>query len=232
MKFEIFADEKQTAYSAAKAIAEEGRAAIAARGRFLLAVSGGRAPWVMLRALGDEDLLWSKVHVFQVDERVAPRGHPDRNLTHLQKNLLDYSASPPENIHPMPVEASDLDAAAAEYAALLAEVAGSPPTLDLVHLGLGPDGHTASLIPGDAVLTIDNSPVATTRIYQGRRRMTLTYPAINAARRVLWLVTGADKAEVLVRLRDASEAIPAGRISQHQAVVFADSAATALVAAA
>lgn len=232
MKFEVFADEKETAHAAAKVIAEEGRAAIAARSRFLLAVSGGRAPWVMLRALGDEDLLWSKVHVFQVDERIAPRGHPDRNLTHLQKNLLDHSAIPPENVHPMPVEASDLDAAAAKYAALLAEVAGSPPMLDLVHLGLGPDGHTASLIPGDAVLTVNDRQVATTGIYQGRQRMTLTYPAINAARRILWLITGNDKAEVLVSLRDASEAIPAGRISQHEAVVFADSAATTLVAAA
>jgi 6-phosphogluconolactonase len=232
MTFRIFADEKQTAHAAAKAIAQEGRAVIAARGRFLLAVSGGRAPWIMLRALADEDLSWEKVHVFQVDERIAPFGHTDRNLTRLQDSLLNHSAIPPEHIHAMPVESPDLDGAAAEYGALLSEVAGSPPILDLVHLGLGPDGHTASLIPGDAVLIISNRQVATTGLYQGRRRMTLTYPAINQARRILWLITGNENAQVLVRLRDASVAIPAGRISQHQAVIFADSAATTLVAAA
>jgi 6-phosphogluconolactonase len=160
-----------------------------------------------------------------VDERVAPAGHPDRNLTHLRESLLDHSPIGPEQIHAMPVESSNLEAAAGEYALTLREIAGSPPTLDLVHLGLGPDGHTASLIPGDPVLNVTETDVAVTGSYQGRRRMTLTYPVINRARRILWLVTGSEKVEMLVRLRRGDASIPAGRIRQDQAVIFADRAA-------
>src|SRR4029434_2837234 len=114
--------------------------------------------------------------IVQVDERVAPTGHPDRNLTHLRESLLGLTSLRPEQVHAMPVEAADLNAAAEEYARTLQEIAGSPPVLDLVHLGLGPDGHTASLVPGDPVLDVSDADVATTRPYQGRRRMTLTFP--------------------------------------------------------
>jgi 6-phosphogluconolactonase len=131
----------------------------------------------------------------------------------------------------MPVEAPDLQAAVARYAASLQEIAGSPPVLDLVHLGLGPDGHTASLVPGDRVLEVTDADVALTGIYQGRRRMTLTYPMINRARRILWLVTGSEKVEMLGRLRKGDASIPAGRIRQDQAIVFADQAAAQQVAA-
>jgi len=225
MKMEVFSDENATAQAAAKAIAAEARSAVAARGRFSLAVSGGHTPWIMLRALADEDLPWHTIHLVQVDERVAPAGDADRNLTHLRETLLDHSAISPDHIHAMPVEAPDLDAAAHDYAGLLSQIAGSPPTLDLVHLGLGPDGHTASLVPEDPVLAILNRDVAVTGIYQGRRRMTLTYPIINRARRILWLATGREKAAQLLRLRQADLSIPAGRVSQAQAVIFADQAA-------
>ncbi len=225
MNVEVFADDESAAQAAAKFIAAAARAAVAARGRFVMAVSGGRTPWIMLRALAHEELPWKSIHVVQVDERVAPAGNPDRNLTHLRESLLDHSPIPPGNIHPMPVESSDLEAAPGQYALTLQELAGSPPTLDLVHLGLGPDGHTASLVPADPVLNVTDSDVALTASYQGRRRMTLTYPVISRARQILWLVTGKEKVDALVRLRKADVSIPAGRIRQDRAVIFADRAA-------
>src|SRR5260221_1224123 len=225
MKIEIFADADSVAQEAAKFIAAEARAAIAERGRFIMAVSGGHTPWVMLRALAREEIPWDSVHLAQVDERVAPSGHPDRNLTHLHESLLEHATLPPEQIYAMPVESTDLEAAAKQYAATLAKIAGSPPVLDLVHLGLGPDGHTASLVPGDAVLGVNDADVAVTGIYQGRRRMTLTYPILNRARRVLSLVTGSEKTAMLVRLREGDPSIPAGRVNQERALVLADRAA-------
>jgi 6-phosphogluconolactonase len=126
----------------------------------------------------------------------------------------------------MPVESPDLEAAAAQYALTLQEIAGSPPVLDLAHLGLGPDGHTASLVPGDPVLDVTDADVAATgRAYQGRRRMTLTYPILNRSRRILWLVTGSEKVAMLARLRTGDRSIPAGRVSQDRALVLADRAA-------
>src|SRR5580692_2520240 len=225
MKTEVFADETCAAQAAAKAIAAEARSAVADRGRFVMAVSGGRTPWIMLRTLAEEDLPWENIHVVQVDERVAPPGDKDRNLTHLQESLLDHSPIPPEQLHAMPVESPDLDAAARQYASLLAEIAASPPTVDLVHLGLGPDGHTASLVPGDPVLNVTAVDVALTGVYQGRRRMTLTYPILDRSRRILWLVTGSEKAGMLIRLRDGDPSIPAGRVRQDRALVLADRAA-------
>jgi 6-phosphogluconolactonase len=229
MKVEVFSDADAVARQAAALIAAEARAAVGARGRFVLAVSGGHTPWAMLRALSNEDLPWPSVYLTQVDERVAPAGDPDRNLTHIRESL--HAPLPPEQILAMPVEAPDLQAAVARYAASLQEIAGSPPVLDLVHLGLGPDGHTASLVPGDRVLEVTDADVALTGVYQGRRRMTLTYPMINRSRRILWLVTGSEKVEMLGRLRKGDASIPAGRIRQDQAIVFADQAAAQQVAA-
>ena len=165
------------------------------------------------------------MHVVQVDERVAPAGDPDRNLTHLRESLLEHAPLPPEQIHAMPVEEKDLEAAAASYARLLQQIAGSPPVLDLAHLGLGPDGHTASLVPGDPVLDVTDRDVALTGLYQQRRRMTLTYPMLNRSRRILWLVTGPEKAEMLARLQRGDASIPAGRVRQDKAQVLADRAA-------
>lgn len=225
MKLEVFDDADSVARAAAAAIAADARAAAAARGRFTLAVSGGHTPWIMLRALAAENVPWASVHVFQVDERVAPDGHPDRNLTHLRESLLQHAPLRPEQMHAMPVEAADLEAAARQYALTLQETAGSPPVLDLGHLGLGPDGHTASLVPGDPVLDVTDKDVAMTGIYQGRRRMTLTYPVLNRARRVLWVVTGSEKVDPLRRLRDGDVSIPAGRVCSEQALLLADRAA-------
>jgi len=225
MKIEIFADADAVAREAAAIIAAEARAAVAERGRFIMAVSGGHTPWVMLSALAGEEVPWANVHLAQVDERVAPAGDPDRNLTHLRESLLEHAQLPLDQVYAMPVESTDLEAAAKEYAATLTRIAGSPPVLDLVHLGLGPDGHTASLVPGDAVLQVNDAEVAVTGIYQERRRLTLTYPVLNRARRILWLVTGKDKIGMLVRLREADPSIPAGRVNAERALLLADHAA-------
>jgi len=229
MKVEVFANAESVARQASALIASEARTAVAARGRFIMAVSGGHTPWLMLRALSGEDVPWQSIHLVQVDERVAPAGDPDRNLTHLNESL--HAPLRPEQILAMPVESPDLNAAAARYAAILQELAGSPPVLDLVHLGLGPDGHTASLVPGDPVLEVTGAEVALTGVYQGRRRMTLTYPVIDRSRRILWVVTGTEKVEMLRRLRKGDVSIPAGRVRQDQAVVFADNSAVGQLAA-
>jgi 6-phosphogluconolactonase len=226
MKLEVFDDADSVARAGASTIAAEARAAVASRGLFTLAVSGGHTPWIMLRALAGEDVPWASVNLFQTDERVAPEGHPDRNLTHLRESLLQHVPLRPDQIHAMPVESPNLEAAAVQYASLLGNVAGSPPVLDLVHLGLGPDGHTASLLPGAPALDVDDADVAVTGVYQGRRRMTLTYPVLNRARRVLWIVTGSEKVEMLRRLRAGDRSIPAGRVRSDDALLLADRAAT------
>jgi 6-phosphogluconolactonase len=229
LKIDVLADAPAVAKQAAAIIAADARAAVAARGSFNVAVSGGHTPWQMLRALATDDVPWHAVRIFQVDERIAPAGDPDRNLTHLRESLSALAPFPSDLICPMPVEATDLTAAAAQYAHALEAITGSPPVLDLVHLGLGPDGHTASLVPGDPVLEVTDKDVALTGIYMGRRRMTLTYPVLNRARRILWLVTGAEKADKLAQLIAADPAIPAGRIRQDSATILADQPAAASI---
>lgn len=215
LREERLPDAQAAAERGAELIAGAAAQSIAERGRFTFAVSGGRNPWVMFGKLYGK-LPWEKVTIFQVDERVAPDGDDDRNLTHLLRSLPAGGAA---DVRPMPVTAHDLERAAADYASAL------PPVLDLVHLGLGPDGHTASLVPGDPVLEIEDRDVAVTGEYQNRRRMTLTYPPINRARKILWLVTGDDKVDALARLRAGDPSIPAGRISTANALVVSDAAA-------
>jgi len=227
MKLRVLPDAESVARHGAAFIADAARAAVKERGAFLFAASGGRTPWVMFRALGEEALPWGAVHVFQVDERAAPAGDPDRNLAHLRRSLLAKAPLPPDNLHAMPVEEDDLTAAAAAYARGLEALAGSPPRLDLVHLGLGPDGHTASLVPGDPVLAMDDAPVAVAGPYQGRRRLTLTYPVLDRARGILFIVTGEEKADALSKLLAHDLSIPAGRVRPEDAVVMADRAAAA-----
>jgi 6-phosphogluconolactonase len=225
MRIQVLNDADTVAREAAKIIAAEAREAVAARGRFIMAVSGGHTPWQMLRALAGENVPWKGVHLVQVDERIAPAGDPDRNLTHLRESLLEHSPLAEEQIHAMPVEEADIEGAARRYARTLAQIAGTPPVLDLAHLGLGPDGHTASLVPNDPVLSVVDRDVALTGVYMKRRRMTLTYPMLNRSRRILWVVTGAEKVAMLPRLRATDASIPAGRVHQENALLLADRAA-------
>jgi 6-phosphogluconolactonase len=218
IELEVAGDERAASRRAAELIAAAGDAAAAERGTFAFAMSGGHSPWAMLAILGDlEGMPWEQTELFQVDERVAAPGSEDRNLTHM---VLGLSMAHQPALRPMPVTQRDLDAAAREYEAAL------PERLDLVHLGLGPDGHTASLVPGDPVLDVGDRRVAlTATAYQDHRRMTLTYPALSSARRIVWLVTGPDKRDPLQKLLAGDESIPAGRVRNDDVVVVADEAA-------
>jgi 6-phosphogluconolactonase len=222
---EVLPDPESVAIRAAERIAQVARDAVTERGRCALAISGGTTPWLAFQALAGQDVPWDHVHLFQVDERVAPSGDPERNYFHLKGALIDRIRIPSANVHPMPVEEEDLDAGARRYEAILRQIAGTPPVLDLVQLGLGEDGHTASLFPEDAALQIVDLEVAVSGPYNGRRRMTLTLPAIARARCILWLVTGAGKAVALERLRAGDRSIPAGRVRSDRAVLLADTAA-------
>jgi 6-phosphogluconolactonase len=218
VELEVVADERAAARRGAELIAAAGMAAVEERGIFELAMSGGRTPWAMLALLGDIDKMpWAETELFQVDERIASPGSEDRNLTHL---VLGLSLEHQSALRPMPVTQRDLDAAAREYESSL------PEALDLVHLGLGPDGHTASLVPGDPVLEVGDRRVAVTEdAYQGHRRMTLTYPALAQARGIVWLVTGEEKREALAKLLAGDDSVPAGRVANDEMVVVADEAA-------
>lgn len=214
--FRVFDDLDDLSESAASYVAATAREVVGREGTFHFAVSGGRSPWMMLSLLTRLDMPWDRTVIWQVDERVVPAGDPDRNLGHLREALGEATAV----VRPMPVDDADLEAAAARYGAALAS------RFDLVHLGIGPDGHTASLVPGDAVLEVEDRPVAvTSTAYDGRRRMTLTYPALARARQLLWLVSGEDKREALAKLLAADPSIPAGRVEANASVVMADRAA-------
>ncbi len=216
-ELEVLPDATSAAERFAKLLAERIRASVDERGKATAALSGGSGPWQSFRLLADEDVPWESVELFQVDERVAPHGDDRRNLTHLEESLPAAACA---RMRAMPVEADDLDAAAAEYAALL------PDALDVVHLGLGPDGHTASLVPGDPVLDVTDREVAITAgEYQGTRRMTLTYPMLDRSRELLWLVTGESKIEPLKLLLAGDPSIPAGRIRAGSSLIVADRAA-------
>ena len=213
----ILPDAAALATRAAQMVEERAAAAVAGHGGFTFAVSGGKTPWAMFAELGGGRVRWEAVRIFQVDERVAPAGSADRNLTHLRQSLGEAAAE----VVPMPVDDPDLEAGAAAYAALL------PDRFDLVHLGLGPDGHTASLVPGDPVLGVTQRLVALTQPYQGNRRMTLTYPALARAQEVLWLVSGEDKRESLAKLLAGDPSIPASGVHAGRSIILADAAATA-----
>jgi 6-phosphogluconolactonase len=240
VRIEILPDAGAAARRAAAFIAGEASRAVRERGRFLLSLSGGDTPLPMFDALSAQPLPWANVELFQTDERVAPRDSAARNLTALSDRLLSRVALSPGRLHPMPVDdaarfSADpadpvrrdvaLAAAAASHSETLAAIAGTPPVLDLVHLGLGSDGHTASLFPGDPALRVDDAWVAATGRRNGHHRMTLTLPTLAAARCLLWLVCGADKAAVLARLLRGDPDIPAGRVRRDSSVIVADEAA-------
>jgi 6-phosphogluconolactonase len=215
---EVVGDEKAAARRAAELIATVGSAAVSEHNTFSLAMSGGRSPWAMLAILGElEEMPWAETELFQVDERIASPGSEDRNLTHMVLGLsMDHQAM----LRPMPVTQRDLEGAARDYENTL------PDPLDCVHLGLGPDGHTASLVPGDPVLDVTDRRVAITETaYQGHPRMTLTYPALATARKIVWLITGPDKVEALAKLQAGDTSIPAGRVENDNMIIVADEAA-------
>lgn len=207
---------------AANHIAQRVEQALARQPTFCLALSGGSTPRRMLQVLAGLALEWPRVHVFQVDERVAPAGDGARNINMVEETLLADGALQRANLHPMPVETDDLAQAARDYQRELGGIAGVPAVLDLVHLGIGDDGHTASLVPGDAVLGVDDADVAVCQAYRGHHRLTLTYPALRRAREILWLATGADKAPMLARLMAGDADIPAGRVRAANARLFTD----------
>jgi len=211
-ELESLADEDVVARAGAALVAGRAREAVADHGSFHFAVSGGHTPWAMFAELASESVPWEQVVVYQVDERVAPEDDPDRNLYHLQQAL----GSAPARVVAMPVNDDDLAVAADRYAASL------PDRFDLVHLGLGPDGHTASLIPGDPVLEVCDRLVGLTEPYQDRVRMTLTYPALARAHQIMWLITGNDKRGPLSKLLAGDRSIPAGRVTAEASLVLAD----------
>ena len=214
----VYPDGDTASRRAAEFVARSGREALGTHGEFDLALSGGKTPWAMIGLLGEmEEMPWGDANIFQVDERVAPPGDEARNLTHLVQMLsIDHQAA----LRPMPVTSRDLELSAAEYEVHV------PERIDLVHLGLGPDGHTASLVPGDSVLEVDDRRVAMTQDpYEGHRRMTLTYPALAAAERILWLVLGEKASEPLAKLLAGDTSIPAGKVENENMVLICDEAA-------
>jgi 6-phosphogluconolactonase len=210
-----FADVDEVASAAADFVAELAHDETVASGTFTCALSGGRTPQRMFVELDARVMPWDRTVLYQVDERVAPMGDPQRNLVELVQGL----ATSAPVIESMPVDEADLDSAAQNYAALL------PARLDLVHLGLGPDGHTASLVPGDPALEETDQLVTLTGPYQGYRRMTMTYPALARANQLLWLVTGEEKREALSKLLAGDTDIPAGRVEARQSLIMADRSA-------
>ena len=225
MTLEIFNNSDEVAEKAAQYIEEKIRTAILTKGSFTMAISGGKTPWQMLKILAKAKLRWEKVFLFKVDERVAPDGNEERNLTQLFKSIEGSGIMTRINVFPMHVISENLEEETKAYAEAIEKVAENG-ELDLIHLGMGSDGHTASLIPGDSVCEVAGAAIAmTTQPYQGRMRMTMTYPLINRAKEILWLVTGEEKAEMLQRLLQQDPSIPAGKVNPTHATIFADKAA-------
>lgn len=215
METRVFPSADEAADAAAQLIAEQIRSALAGGGRFRVAFSGGRTPARMLARLAEETLAWERVHIYQVDERIAPEGDQSRNIGAIRTAFDGV----PAVLHPMPVDTDDPTRKAADYGRLL------PGNLDLVQLGLGDDGHTASLTPGDPALDVTDRPVTLSREYRGQRRMTLTFSALNRARRVVWLVTGAEKRDAIAALLSGDPRIPASRVQVDASCLFMDSSA-------
>jgi len=222
MELHILPDAEAVAQKAAWIITVLAQERARLTGKFLFAVSGGSTPWKVLRQLAETAALpWEAVELFQVDERIAPAGDAQRNLTQITQSLLDHSALSLKQIHAMPVEQKDLESSAESYVQQLIKLCGDPPKLDLIHLGLGEDGHTASLIPGDPALK-SCELVTVTKEYQGLPRMTMTYPVLNAAHHRLWIVTGTNKQPMLERLYKGDDSIPAGLVERDNAIILAD----------
>ncbi len=226
IRVEVRRSPDEACLAAAQTIADALRSAVADRGVATLAVSGGKTPATMLAALTRQAVPWSSVQVFQVDERCAPIGHLDRNSAALTHTLSLVADGPSQGnlLHLMDVPDDAVqgwerlgESAAQHYSTLL-----PPAGFDVVHLGLGDDGHTASLVPNDPVLAITDRAVAVTETYQGRHRLTLTTPTINSARLLVWLAVGAAKMPMISRLLQGDTSIPAGRFADRPGVLFTD----------
>lgn len=224
MQYEILKDALDVAMRAAQRIVEASTKAIDKRGRFIVAFSGGTTPGLMSEQLAKSDCDWQHVYVTQVDERVAEAGSPLRNFTELSNRLLTRVRIPAENIIKMPVDIADRAAALHTFIKDLRAVAGTPITIDLVHLGLGDDGHVASLVPGDLALSATEDATFTAA-YEGTQRMTLTYPALNRARQILYVVTGDSKATVVRGLLEGDLSLPASGVDNDRALLLVDRAA-------
>jgi 6-phosphogluconolactonase len=207
--------------AAAQFIAARLTLAIEERGRATLALSGGSTPWAMIGQLAAQPVTWSAVHVFQVDERIAPAGDAGRNWLRFAASAL--AARVPRNQqHPMPVELDDGELAADRYSETLVRWAGDPPALDVVHLGIGPDGHTASLFAGDPLLEERQRLVGVAGEHAGYRRLSLTLTAIDGARDIVWYIVGRDRREVASRLLERDPSIAASRVQREHATCFTD----------
>jgi len=164
---------------------------------------------------------WANVHVFQIDERIAPAGDPDRNYVHLRASLLEHAPIPPDQIYAMPVKSPDSDAAAQQYAHTLEGIAGKPPVLDLAHLGLGPDGTQPRSFPRSGPQRNGQGRCHHRRL-SGPPSHDADYPVINRARRILWLVSGPDKVSAFPKLRAADPSCPPGRSARRRPCLLAD----------
>lgn len=216
IRVETLADPDAACARAAELIAGAVRRAVSQDGRAAWAISGGEGSAPMFRRFGELDLPWDRIDTWQVDERIAPRGHPDRNRV-LQTDALPDEAL--DGVRWMSVEDEDAEAAAVRYAG------GLPERFDVVHLGLGADGHAASLVPGDPVLEVSDRAVAVTEPYGGRRRMTLTYPGLSRARSAVWLVTGVEKRDAVRSLLAGDRSIPGARVPIADQLLVSDRAA-------
>jgi 6-phosphogluconolactonase len=225
MDLRVYDTAEEAAIAAADWLASALADAVAARGRASLALSGGRTPWRMLETLDSASMPWSALSVYQVDERAVAIDDERRNGQRIAELLVGPHRLAPDRFKPMPAEQQPLAVAAATYATLLEADLGSCPVLDVVQLGLGADAHTASLIPGDPLLEVTDQWVGVSGMYQGTQRLSLTFPVLNAARFRLWLVTGADKVDALHALMAGDRALPCGRVTGDDSVIFADAAA-------
>jgi 6-phosphogluconolactonase len=221
----IAADVPRLVAAAASAIADAAARALAARGRFRIALAGGSTPRALYPALVDA-IDWTRTGVFFGDERAVPPDHPDSNYRMARETLLGPAGVPRENVVRWRAEDPDLDAAARDYASALA-AAGGPPYLDLALQGLGPDGHTASLFPGTAALSETERLAVAVEVPGKGARLTLTYPALLGAREIYFLVTGADKAPALAAVLRAGSDLPAARVVQGPVpvTIFCDASA-------
>lgn len=218
----LAADAEQAGVLAAGAVARALRGRLVRRPRALLALSGGSSPVPMLQALAVAPRVrWPRIDVLQVDERCVPSGDPDRNLAMLRRELLDHV---PASAHPLQVEHEDgPDGGAAASAEELAALLSGDAPLDVLHLGLGADGHTASLFPGAPELDErDRLVVATAEAHAGHRRLTLTWPVLDRARRVVLLAPGADKTEALRGVLAGDPDLPASRLAADRVLVVTD----------